>query len=140
MSNSDPTEPKSNTRPHRRLSLTRPSEPISSPLADSTDLPVAEGEVALDVANSPVAEGEIAPDASATVRVMAYLSGDEARVLDETWLRLRSHPSRPSKSDILRAACALASQDFDQLARILLEQQSSTLSRQRSSKVRKSAP
>ncbi len=84
-----------------------------------------------------VPEVEPARDTASTVRVMAYLSSEEARVLDETWLKLRSHPSRPSKSDILRAACALATQDFDTLAKILSEQQAGTLSRQRSSKVRR---
>lgn len=77
--------------------------------------------------------------AAQTVRVMAYLSPDEARLLDETWLKLRSHASRPSKSDILRAACALAAQDFEALASLLSKQQVSTLSRQRSSKLRKNS-
>ncbi len=111
-------------RPHRRLSLTQPTTPPAPVLAapDPSQISVA----------TPLTQVTVAP----TVRVMAYLTAEEAKVLDETWLQLRSHPARPSKSDILRAACALATQDFEQLTAILLKQQVSTLSRQRSSKMR----
>lgn len=135
MSNSQPN-PEENlapgARPHRRLALFQspqnqaPTETAPETTADVT--PRNSLQISPPVVESPSA---------ATVRVMAYLSADEARVLDETWLRLRAHPSRPSKSDILRAACTLATEDFDALTNMLMQQQSGTLSRQRSSKSRR---
>lgn len=127
MSNSDNVESKTaNSRPHRRLALTQP-----------TQRPTLANEQAPSAPQNLESQPEVAMEITPTVRVMAYLSAEEARVLDETWLKLRSHPARPSKSDILRAACALATQDLDTLTKILSEQQVSTLSRQRSSKIRK---
>lgn len=130
MSNSNIAESKiANLRPHRRLSLTQPTQ------RPATALPAEEAASPLQTLEP---QPEVTTEVTPTVRVMAYLSTEEARVLDETWLKLRSHPARPSKSDILRAACALATQDFETLTKILSEQQVSTLSRQRSSKIRKS--
>ena len=135
MSNSNSSESK---RPHRRLSLTQPTQ-ISPNLDEKTALTAPNPEISAEKAALTAPKPALEPTgATPTVRVMAYLSGEEAQILDETWLKLRSHPTRPSKSDILRAACALAAQDFDTLTRILSEQHNSTLSRQRSSKLRKS--
>jgi len=76
-----------------------------------------------------------APHSGATVRVMAYLTEEEAQVLEELWFSMRRSSARASKSDILRAALLLTAQDTEALTATLSQQQSSTLSRQRSSKV-----
>jgi len=65
---------------------------------------------------------------------MAYLSGEEADILDELWVQQRRQPHKPSKSDILRAALTLASARREELTNILSQQSNSTLSRQRKSK------
>jgi hypothetical protein len=70
-----------------------------------------------------------------TVRVMSYLTEEEAGLLDELWLQFRRLPQRPSKSDIMRAALALAGQDREALIDVITSQQVSTLTRQRSSKI-----
>jgi hypothetical protein len=110
----------STPKPHRRLSLTQPT---STPLPDAPRPIEANG--------SPPALKE---ERQTVVRVMAYLTEEEGEALDEVWLKLRRLPSRPSKSDILRAALAMATADPDRLTAALAEQQVSTLSRQRSSK------
>ena len=74
--------------------------------------------------------------AGAVVRVMAYLSEEEADLLDSLWISLRRHEMRPSKSDILRAALTTAALDTEKLTDAMSQQRSSTLSRQRSSKLK----
>ena len=75
-------------------------------------------------------------EAGSVVRVMAYLSEEEADLLDSLWLKLRRHEARPSKSDILRAALTAAARDLDVLTDSISQQRISTLSRQRSSKLK----
>jgi len=65
---------------------------------------------------------------------MAYLTSEESRLLDELWITRRRQATRPSKSDILRAALILATQDEKSLDVVLSQQHVSTASRQRSSK------
>ena len=155
MSASDPIPSPKGSRPHRRLSLTLPTQAPGPPIDQaSAGLPV-EPEVALANPTSAepplpgLASAEVlattsgtsatgtgaAATTAATTRVMAYLTPDEAKLLDEMWFSRRSTLARPSKSDILRAALALASRAPDDLDVALAEQQSSTLSRQRDSKV-----
>jgi hypothetical protein len=67
---------------------------------------------------------------------MAYLTEEEGEALDEVWFKLRRLPSRPSKSDILRAALTLAAADPDRLREALSQQRVSTLSRQRDQRER----
>lgn len=139
MSASDST-----ARPHRRLSLTLPTTPNPSSSESATEAAPADASVPA-AASSPQDTAPSATNATdtnaaaapvATVRVMAYLTEDEARLLDDIWFSLRREPSRPSKSDILRAALAVAAADRDHLSSALSEQQHSTLSRQRGSKSR----
>ena len=134
-------------RPHRRLSLTMPTEvaavaPALEPV-ETTPEPEAVVEVVPPVATAPrvakprpveppVATGGEEPQ---TVRVMSYLTEDEAGLLDELWLQFRRTPQRPSKSDIMRAALALAGKDREALLDVITTQQISTLTRQRSSKI-----
>jgi hypothetical protein len=70
-------------------------------------------------------------ETQAPTRVLAYLTPEEAELLDEVWLELRRQPSRPSKSDILRAALTLAAADRAGLATALATQPVGTRSRQR---------
>ena len=114
----------SNPKPHRRLSLTAATVPSAQPDPE----PVST--VAPD--DPPLAP--ITPEAAEVSRVMAYMTTDEAEALDELWVKLRRHPARPSKSDILRAAFNLARTQPEALTDALSQQQSSTLSRQRASK------
>jgi hypothetical protein len=133
VSNSNPPTAKS-ARPHRRLSLTMPTAP---PEAAPHQEPAPRPETAA-IPESPAPQppaSEAPASQSATVRVMAYLTEDEARVLDELWFSMRRDPARPSKSDILRASLVLAAQDATRLSGALAQQQNSTLSRQRSSKM-----
>lgn len=114
----------SNPKPHRRMSLTTPTvapPAASTPASDSTTS---------NTNGTAVAAGD------GVVRVMAYLSPEEAEVLDDLWFRLRRLPSRPSKSDLLRAALLLAAQTEAQLTDVLTQQRTNTLSRQRARKSR----
>ena len=108
-------------KPHRRLSLTQPTTDTS-----------AQAEVV--AAASPGAETAALVAPASTVRVMAYLTPNEAHLLDSLWLALRRSNSRASKSDILRAALTLAGDQQEELASVLTKQQVSTLTRQQSSK------
>jgi len=74
--------------------------------------------------------------AASVVRVMAYLAPDEAVALDDLWMKVRRLPTRPSKSDILRAAFLLAVEKEEELTNILSQQHNNTLSRQRARKSR----
>jgi hypothetical protein len=132
----------SNPKPHRRLNLTQPTTLSTTPAAVSQEVETGLEAVTEAQVVGPDAAPEGAPEnaAESVVRVMAYLSESEAHALDETWLRLRKHPARPSKSDILRAALTLALSEPDALADVLSQQHTSTLSRQRSSKQPRRAP
>lgn len=128
----------SSNKPHRRLSLTQatvaPDSETTAPetISETTAGGIPEG------ANEPAAPAALeSPPDDSVVRVMAYLTQNEARALDETWFHLRRHPSRPSKSDILRAALTVALAKPEVLTDTLAQQQNSTLSRQRSSKAPK---
>jgi hypothetical protein len=85
--------------------------------------------------NTPEAETSPSPQPEAgqqkVVRVMAYLTEEEGDLLDRTWLQLRRMPTRPSKSDVLRAALTLAASRPEELGAALSQQRVSTLSRQR---------
>ncbi len=107
------------------LNLTQSSTPVPAPEAPSSD-------PATPAMSEPRATAATPP----VVRVMAYLTGEEAEKLDEAWLRLRRLPARPSKSDILRAALMWALDNPDDLDKVLSRQYDSTLSRQRSSKAK----
>lgn len=92
------------SRPHRRVLLTQPS---------------ASGEAAAE----PLAVGEAAAnDTSRPVRVVAYLTNDEAQKLDGVWLQMRTLGIRPSKADIVRAALTLAMDNADALGERLTDQ------------------
>jgi len=131
----------SSQKPHRRLSLTMPTQ--APPLDDEAAPGPADTSQALEDAPSPTRErqdqassntGTDAPPGEPTARVMAYLTSEESRLLDELWITRRRQPTRPSKSDILRAALILATQDEKNLDVVLSQQHVSTASRQRSSK------
>lgn len=131
-------------RPHRRLSLTMPTEaPVAAPAEDTVETPVVEPETESAPAAKPARRAVAKPVATTedaqTVRVMSYLTEDEAALLDELWLQFRRLPQRPSKSDIMRAALALGGQDRDALIDVITSQQVSTLTRQRNSKISKPA-
>lgn len=111
-------------KPHKRLSLTQPSAP-------ATVTPPDQGTSVAIAAPLPAATE---PEIVRAVRVMAYLTPDEADLLDALWLSLRRNPARPSKSDILRAALRLAGASPDELTATLAQQQDGTLIRQRASK------
>lgn len=100
MSNSDSLAPKAslapNNRPHRRLSLLQSTQNL--PDAASASVTGANAASAVEPIVAPTSDdansadgSQAQPTSPATVRVMAYLSPEEARVLDETWLKLRSH-------------------------------------------------
>jgi hypothetical protein len=92
------------SRPHRRVLLTQPSGSSDS------------------VAAEPLAVGEAANDSSRPVRVVAYLTNDEAQKLDGVWLQMRTLGIRPSKADIVRAALTLAMDNADALGTRLTDQ------------------
>ena len=138
-------------RPHRRLSLTRPTLPATNsdedvrtvPLVTAGSTPDTSAIEELPTKSSEKKKKQIEktmPDDSAAsvVRVMAYLSQSEAALLDDLWMQHRRSPQKPSKSDILRAAFTLASTLTDELTVTLSQQQTNTLSRQRVSKIKMS--
>jgi hypothetical protein len=138
-------------RPHRRLSLTRPTLPAPAPVeeapiappdnADSSpndEAPLGKRDVTENRESNKVlaASSAHADSIAPVVRVMAYLSAPEAALLDDLWMQYRRSPQKPSKSDILRAALTLASTHQDDLTATLSQQQTNTLSRQRISKIK----
>ena len=149
----------STLKPHRRLSLTSPTVPAAQPASEalensSKELAEKQPSRPADKSrsatrktarrNSLDADGD-APQAKtgtadeSVVRVMAYLSLDEAETLDELWMTARRQGTRSSKSDILRAALRLSSDHSDELTIILSQQHTNTLSRHRSSKMKRVA-
>jgi hypothetical protein len=124
-----PSKPKIGAKPHRRLSLTRSTiEAPTHVFQVSPDaLPPIDEEATSNAAfSSPPATVSGAP-----TRVMAYLTEEEAQALEDVWLRLRRHPSRPSKSDLLRAGLSFVLTDVESTKDVLTQQGSSTLIRQR---------
>lgn len=112
-----------------------PTAPPEPPAVETTTpTPVAERPPAAPAA-PPVEEKATTTEDPQTVRVMSYLTEEEAHLLDELWLQFRRLPQRPSKSDIMRAALSLAGRDQEALIDVITSQQISTLTRQRSSKV-----
>ena len=135
----------SQLKPHRRLSLTSPTS-----LATESDSPPAKT-TKIERDASPAShvsprekdvakkEENAATDESistSVVRVMAYLSEDEAQMLDDLWLAARRAGARSSKSDILRAALHVSSGHANELNNLLSQQHTNTLSRHRNSKMR----
>jgi hypothetical protein len=59
---------------------------------------------------------------SSLVRVIAYLTAEEAQQLEMVWLDMRNLGIRPSKADIMRAALKIAMETTDSLSTKLLEQ------------------
>lgn len=107
-------------RPHKRLSITAPTAPAAT-----------DPEPTHDEARAP---GQGRGGEKATVRVMAYLTEEEAEALDELWLKYRRRPEKPSKSDILRAAFQMAQADPEGLTDTLAGMRDTTAARQRDSK------
>ena len=62
---------------------------------------------------------------SSLVRVIAYLTPEEAQELEMVWLQMRALAIRPSKADIMRAALKMALENSDGLSAKLLELQGS---------------
>ena len=92
-------------RPHRRLSLTQPTQggKGTAPEPSAVEPPVA------PPAKEPVKEAAPKGEAAAPVRMMAYLTQEEADALDDL---IKAFPRpRPSKSDVLRAALEMGRSD-----------------------------
>lgn len=119
---------KTETKPHRRLSLTLPTQP-SEPSPQRSENASLQEKNQQDVQSPPISAPELS-----TVRVMAYLTPEEARWLDDLWIEMRRNNSRASKSDILRAALEIAILHRTELTATIEKQQVSTLSRQRGRK------
>jgi hypothetical protein len=100
-----PISSKPTGKPHRRVLLTQPSAVV-----DATAQEAMSG----GVAGEPGA-GAGANDSSRPVRVVAYLTNDEAQQLDGVWLQMRTLGIRPSKADIVRAALTLAMDNTEAL-------------------------
>jgi thiamine monophosphate kinase len=60
---------------------------------------------------------------SSLVRVIAYLTAEEAQELEMVWLQMRALAIRPSKADIMRAALKMALDNSDGLSAKLVELQ-----------------
>lgn len=93
-----------NSRPHKRVLLTQPSA-----LEDAAPIPAGGGATSAD-ANSSL------------VRVIAYLTPEEAQQLEMVWLQMRALAIRPSKADIMRAALKMAMDNTEALSSKLAEQ------------------
>jgi hypothetical protein len=57
------------------------------------------------------------------VRVIAYLTPEEAQELEMVWLQMRALAIRPSKADIMRAALQMALENTEGLSEKLVQQQ-----------------
>ena len=124
----------SSLKPHRRMSLTQPSVEVAPSVSIAETNAV--GTIA-ETSTEPTTELTAELTAEPAVRVMAYLDPNEADILDNIWVKVRRLPSRPSKSDILRAALLFAANKEEEFSSILSQQQNSTLSRQRISKLKR---
>lgn len=89
--------------PHRRVMLTQPS-------------------VAEEVAVAPSLGSGGGEDPARPVRVVAYLTNEEAQQMEQVWLHMRMQGLRPSKADIVRAALLYALENKDPLADALKRQ------------------
>lgn len=136
---------KTDTKPHRRLSLTLPTQAsrsteapheiaLVSPESQETSRVAPEPNVLDPLPSEAANEHSQSPVELSVVRVMAYLTPDEARLLDELWFEMRRNKSRASKSDILRAALDVANRHQSELTTAIAKQQVSTQSRQRTRK------
>jgi hypothetical protein len=77
-----------------------------------------------EVAAAPGIGGSSATgeDPSRPVRVVAYLTNEEAQQMEQVWLHMRMQGLRPSKADIVRAALLYALENKDPLADALKRQ------------------
>lgn len=130
---------KPETKPHRRLSITRPTltaetTEVTKVAETALATPPTISENPASVAALPESDPAPEPSVEPTVRVMAYLTSSEAELLDDLWIELRRNSARASKSDILRAALVLAAHRKEELTVTLSNQQNSTVIRQRVSK------
>jgi len=100
-----PISNNNNSRPHKRVLLTQPSA-----LEDAAPMPTTGSGSASSDANSSL------------VRVIAYLTPEEAQQLEMVWLQMRALAIRPSKADIMRAALKLAMDNTEMLSAKLVEQ------------------
>lgn len=92
-----------NSRPHKRVLLTQPSTAEEAP--------------------APLSGGSASPETnSSLVRVIAYLTPEEAQQLEMVWLQMRALAIRPSKADIMRAALKMAMGNVEGLSAQLSEQ------------------
>jgi len=67
--------------------------------------------------------GNASPETnSSLVRVIAYLTPEEAQQLEMVWLQMRALAIRPSKADIMRAALKMAMDNSEALSAKLVEQ------------------
>jgi len=89
-----------NKLPHRRVMLTQPS--ASEEVAAAPSMGGGGG-----------GGGE---DPSRPVRVVAYLTNEEAQQMEQVWLHMRMMGMRPSKADIVRAALLHALDNKESLA------------------------
>ncbi|MES2462466.1 MAG: hypothetical protein V4671_17935 [Armatimonadota bacterium] len=94
--------PINNDRPHKRVLLTQPS-------------------AVEELASQSVPGGQ--ETNSSLVRVIAYLTAEEAQELEMVWLQMRALAIRPSKADIMRAALRMALENTEGLSTKLVEQQ-----------------
>ncbi len=113
----------SKDRPARRLALTQPTTPATPESELVTAAPTLE--TPAPVAPTP----SQASTPAAAVNVMVYLDPDEAEKLDDLWVRLRRHPRKPSKSDLLRAGLLVLLADPDGLDIALSRLRTSTQAR-----------
>jgi hypothetical protein len=95
--------PINSDRPHKRVLLTQPS--AVEELATSAPLPGSQ------------------ETNSSLIRVIAYLTPEEAQELEMVWLQMRALAIRPSKADIMRAALKMALDNTEGLSAKLLELQ-----------------
>lgn len=96
-----------NKLPHRRVLLTQPSAAAEAAEAAPIGAPAGGG------------GGE---DPNRPVRVVAYLTNEEAQQLEQVWLHMRMLGIRPSKADIVRAALVLALDTKEELGEKLRSQ------------------
>ena len=94
--------PINSDRPHKRVLLTQPS-------------------AVEEIASQSIPGGQ--ETNSSLVRVIAYLTAEEAQELEMVWLQMRALAIRPSKADIMRAALKLALENTESLSTKLVEQQ-----------------
>ncbi len=127
---------KTDSKPHRRLSLTLPTLPHPTEDIPATDETSSALTSWSDATPTQIEAAPSTPDSPSpsSVRVMAYLTPEEGQLLDDLWMTLRRSQTRASKSDILRAALTLAGNQKEELRNVIANQHVSTLIRQRDRK------